>query len=173
MKKAFPLYLLIPKQETKEDTCANPSSVAPVVDPWHQEAEEKNPQGPGTGLSINGSPINSSPAFAIIEGGANQARYRGRGSDGKFYAGQIRDPEANHTTQGIEDKPSINSVFPEDKGDYLPEGNHIEQDVEDATMKVIGGDKGPPPMQTVNRNGSGRAQKQKALTSRGEEGEWI
>lgn len=138
MKKAFSPYLLIPKQETKNHTRADPSPVAPVVDPWHQEAEEKNPQGPGTNLSINGSPINSSSAFAIIEGGSNQATYRGRGSDGKFYAGQIRDPEANHTTQGIEDKPPINPVFPDDKGGYLPEGNHIEQDVEDAAMKVIG-----------------------------------
>ena len=159
MKKSFLPYLLIPKQETKKDTCANPCSVAPVVDPWHQETEEKKPQSPASNLSINGSPISSSPALAIIEGGTNQATYRGRGTDGEGYAGQVRDKKANYATQGVEDKPSINPVFSKDKGGYLPKDDHIEQDVEDATMKVIGGDEGPPPMQTVNGNGSGCTQK--------------
>jgi len=163
MKEPLPFSLLISQQEPKNDTCTNPPSVAPVVDPWHQETKDKDSQGPPGNLSIHGLSISSSPAFTIIQGGTNQAAYRSRGTDGEDYAGQVRDKKANYATQGVEDNHSINPVFPKDKGGYLSQGKHIEQDVENPPMKVIGRHETPPPMQMVNGNGSGGPQKHKAL----------
>ena len=89
MKKTFPHPLLIPQQEAKNHTCENPPSVTPVVDPWHQQTEEKESQRPAANLSKNCLPINSSPAFTIVERGTNQATYSGRGTNGEAHASQI------------------------------------------------------------------------------------
>jgi len=91
VKKTFPLSLLIPQKEAKNHAGTDPASVAPVVDTWHQEAEEKESKCPAANLSKNGLSIRSSPALTIVEGGTNQGAYCGGGTDGEAYACQVRD----------------------------------------------------------------------------------
>lgn len=134
MEETFFPFLLIPQQKAKNRSCNNSPSMAPVVDTGHQQTEDKDPQCPGTNLFINGLPVNSSPALAIVKGGPNQTAHRCRGTDGEGYAGKVRDPKANYPTQGVEDHHPMSPIFADDKGGNLTQGDHIEQDVEDAPM---------------------------------------
>ena len=122
----------------------------PVVDPRHQQAKKKDPQSPTCDLFVNRLPVDPSPALAVVEGGPDEAADRSGGPDSEAHARDIGDEKTKDAAHGVNAEHPMGSEFPNNKGRQLPEGKHIEENMQDAPVEVIGRDKGPPPIKLAD-----------------------
>ena len=162
MGEVFPLPLLIPQQETKGYARDYPPAMTPVIDPREKQTEDKDPHCPATDLSEDDLTIGSSPAFTEVEDRTHEAAYGGRSTDGKLYTGQVGDQKTDNTAKGIDDEHPVHAVFFDDEVAQISQRKHIEQDVEDAPVEIIGGDEGPPTIKLGNGIGPRCSQEQEA-----------
>jgi len=163
MKEAFPPLFLIAQKKAKDHSCSDSTSMAPVVDARHQKTEYKDPQCPRSNLFVDGLTVDAAAALTVVKGSADQAAHRPGGTDGERYSSEVGNQKAKHPTQGVEGNHPVSSIFADNQRRNLPEGNHIEQNVQDAAVQVVGRDKGPPAVEAVDGDGSGCPQHQEAF----------
>ena len=166
MGEIFFFPLLIPQQETKGYARDQTPSMAPVIDSTYHQTKDKDPYCPDADLSENDLTIGSSPAFTEVEDRTHEAAYGGRGTDGKLYTGQVGDQKTDNTAKGIDDEHPVHAVFFDDEVAQISQRKHIEQDVEDAPVEIIGGDEGPPTIKLGNGIGPRCSQEQEASRAR-------
>ena len=140
-------------------TPANPAAgVPPVVDPRNQQAENDEPDRPGTDLAVNRMTVNAPPALSIVEHGPDQPADRRRRSNGVGNAGQVGDQESEGSAGGVDDHHAVGAVFAHGQKGQLPESRHVEKDVQNTAVQIIGRQKAPPAPESVDGDGSGHSQ---------------
>ena len=72
MEKILPGSFVITQQVPQNDTTNDTTTVAPIVDPRHQKAEDEEYQHPAANLLIDSLSIRASPTFPVVKTGANQ-----------------------------------------------------------------------------------------------------
>lgn len=157
MKQVFLLSFSIAKNESDHDAGPEPTGVSPVVDSRDHKTKEKKPNDPTHYLPVNSMSVDPPSALSIVQGSANQTANGPGGADTEGYACEVRKPEAEDTSDGVNRDHSVGAIFPCNERAYMVQGNHIEKDVQNPSMEVVCGQQGPPAMESVNRDCPGAA----------------
>ena len=101
--------------------------------------------------------ILTAAAFPVIQRRTDEAADGRRRADGQCDASQVGEQETARPAQRIDREHAVTTVFTRDQGRDLVQRNHVEEDVQNTSVKVGGGKKGPPAVEAVDGKGSGGA----------------
>ena len=162
MGKGFTFLFIIAHQETERNTRDQASTVRPVVDARHEDAEYDKPDNPSHGLPVNGFPVKAASAFPVIENGSDEAADACRRTDSEGNGGQIGNEKPCNTSKYVDYNKTIESEFAQYKWPQLSESGHVEEDMEEAAVEVGSRNQSPP--STISGDGDGPccAQKKEA-----------
>lgn len=143
-----------------------PPPVPPVVDPRHDQPEQEETDHPSPDLLENRLAVEPPPALAVVEKRTDQCTDGARCADGVTGAGQIGNYIAGHPAEGIDGKHSPGTVFARHQRSNLPQGHHVEEDVQQAAVEVVSRQERPEPAEPVDGDHAGGPQEQQAVAPR-------
>ncbi len=164
------LFLIrIAQQITEQCTGEHATAMSPVVDSRNQKPEDANAYSPATDLTENVLPINATTTFSVIEQGSDETADSSRSPDSKLHPGKGGDEKTHDAANSIEDYHPVCAEFLDNQRCQLVKGKHVETDMQESAVQIVGSYQGPPSMQLKYRDGTGRSKNQKTLIARGKE----
>src|ERR1035437_9412586 len=107
----FPSAFVVPHERADNNPADDPAAVGPVIDPRKYQAKHEKTDHPTTHFAVNRASIGPTPAFPIIEQGANQAADGCRSADGKRHSGQVGNLVPEDATHCINAEHSAGAVL--------------------------------------------------------------
>jgi len=173
MGEGFTFPFIIAHQKTKRNTRGQTSTVCPVVDAGHEDAEYDKSDNPSHGLPVNGFSVEAASAFPIVENGPDETADACRRTNSEGNAGQIGNEKPCNTGKYIDYNKTIESEFAQYKWPQLSQGSHVEEDMEDASVEVGSRNQSPPSAVSGDGNCPRCAQKEEAPVGGRQECEWV
>ncbi len=128
--------------------------MAPVIDVRDEKANEYQAEYPGLGLLKHLGAPKAPLGFSKKQQGANQAADPGRGTNGQRYISQAGEVKSRCPGQGIDGEHPGHTELMDDQRSYVAQGNHVEDNVQQAAVEPVGREQTPPGVVLVDGNGA-------------------